>query len=129
MVDPLIFSFMWMSCLLDVGVEDRTMDWAHDLCVASQLLHSDVWKGCFTTDVVQKKVLKLLTHAKRALSNITATNTKGFDSDLIKSFKDNTNDRLRDIKDNYLRGNPPAILPGDKLRELINKALVNNASV
>jgi hypothetical protein len=97
-------------------VDQHDVNWAHEVCTASRYVHINVWR--FSPDhVIAQTIISLLERARNELLSIR--NSGDFDKDKHKvdSYIKNITSRVKNLKENYLKGNPSDFVPQDKLSQ------------
>ena len=107
-----------MESLLAARGEKRNMRWAHDVCTASRFVHIDVWRFCAKYNYVENTILPLLKRAiTELLAQLDSESLEDAEKETIASYVKNDDDRIKNLKENYLQGKPSAFRPDDTLSE------------
>ena len=116
MNDPL--SVMRMESLLQRKEELREMDWAQKICTAGRFLHKDVWTMPLDRGYVEFTVLPLFSGADKALRDFThRKDISPEDKNQVEPYIRNNTLRVKNIRDNFLKGKRSALVPDDKISE------------
>jgi len=113
------FSLFWMKLLLAHPRDNNWMDWAHDVCTASRLIHVDIWTLHLSHAFVKKAALPLMKEALDALDNLMNSGKDSLDVELLEAYGMNNSDRIDNIEKNYLKGKSSAFIAHNRLRELV----------
>ncbi|HUT28548.1 MAG TPA: hypothetical protein VMX13_02060 [Sedimentisphaerales bacterium] len=112
----LVLSIQKLESMIMVPVEERNVEWAHDICTSSRFVHVNVWR--FQPD--RKRVRDIIELLERARSELLSIlNSGDYDNDRKKfqEYIDNVGARVANLKNNYLTGKPSAFAPHDKISE------------
>jgi hypothetical protein len=101
-----------VKALLKVSPKERGLEWAHSVCTASRFVHIDVWRFCPPCEEVKTEGLPLLEKAHDELSRLLGK--QGLDGGKINDYMKNDMARIKNLRDNYLMGQPSAFRPEDK---------------
>lgn len=110
--------------LLVVPMDERDVRWIHSICTVSRMIHLNVWRFCPERKYVESNVVKLLKRAQNELRSMA--NCGDFTpSEIarINQYLQNIDNRIDNIRSNYLEGRPSAFRPDDSLSEPPAQAL------
>jgi len=102
---------------LSVPAHKRDFAWAHTCCKASRKVHEGVWELQIKADEVLTEILPLLENVKQEMDALRIPR-RGKLRKYIEAFSRNVGQRIDNLRDNYVEGNPSAFAPSSLLEEV-----------
>jgi len=99
-----------------VPTHKRGFAWAHTCCKASREVHEGVWALQTKADEVLTEILPLLENVKQEMDALPIPR-RGKLRKYIGAFSRNVGQRIDNLRDNYVEGNPSAFAPSSLLEE------------
>ena len=99
-----------LEILLSVAPEERNARWAYNVCVLSRHVHINVWDDCPRPEIVEG-IIELLNSALDEIGKLDVKVYSQHDKEEVDVHIRNIRRRIKNLKDNYLKGKPSDFRP------------------